>query len=245
MTRVRWHNSTWFARLATIGLCAALTGCAQEWTPPRPQHGERHAEVKITLSGDARNTPQDPAARHEPPRMMPAPKPPVAPRSQPRSNPVIREHIASLLPYPTEAEADEDAIAQACEVIAKKLADLDPPVHYRPSPAEVRAEFLQRDSRTVRAPSATEKDILQRAGITGERVYVEYEVEVRPDQVRELRSQDRVSSALRVLGGLFALSIAGFLFLRADEWTKGYLTSWLALAAVTLAGAAAAALIFI
>jgi hypothetical protein len=39
--------------------------------------------------------------------------------------------------------------------------------------------------------------------------------------------------------------VAGFLFLRADVWTMGYLTRWRARGAVTLAGAAAAALIFI
>ena len=35
------------------------------------------------------------------------------------------------------------------------------------------------------------------------------------------------------------------LFLRADEWTRGYLTTWLALAAAVLAGGAAAALVFV
>jgi hypothetical protein len=44
---------------------------------------------------------------------------------------------------------------------------------------------------------------------------------------------------------LAAVALAGFLFLRADEWTKGYLTSWLAIAAVVLAGGAAAAFLFV
>jgi hypothetical protein len=76
-------------------------------------------------------------------------------------------------------------------------------------------------------------------------VYVAYYVEVTGEQVRELRAQERVSSAIRAFGIVIAVALAGFLFLRADEWTKGYLTSWLAITAVVLAGGAAAALIFV
>jgi hypothetical protein len=252
MTSVR-RNTTRLARLAALGLCTALAaGCAGSYEPPRPTppgaekaRRESRVEVKVALPGTPAEPPA-PAAKDGGAMFVPAPpKPPAAPRGQPRPSAVIRERVASALPYPTEAEADEDAVAQACEVVAKKLAELDPPVHYRPSPAEARAEFLRKGSRAVRDPTEEEKKILDGLNINGKRVYVEYEVEVRADQVRELRSQDRVSAALRALGGLLALAVAGFLFLRADEWTKGYLTSWLALAAVTLAGAAAAALIFI
>jgi hypothetical protein len=68
---------------------------------------------------------------------------------------------------------------------------------------------------------------------------------VTAEQVRELRSQERVASGMRVLGIVVAVALAGFLFLRADEWTKGYLTHWLALGAALLAGGAAALLIFV
>ena len=44
---------------------------------------------------------------------------------------------------------------------------------------------------------------------------------------------------------VIAFALAGFLFLRADEWTRGYLTTWLALCAAVLAGGAAAALVFV
>ena len=72
------------------------------------------------------------------------------------------------------------------------------------------------------------------------RVDVEYDVEVTADQVRHLRTRDRLGDTLRVFGGLSVIALAGFLFLRADEWTKGYLTRWLAMAAVLLAGGTAA-----
>ena len=51
--------------------------------------------------------------------------------------------------------------------------------------------------------------------------------------VRELRTRDRIVSALRVFGVVTAVALAGFLFLRLDEWSKGYLTSWLAFIAAS------------
>jgi hypothetical protein len=70
-------------------------------------------------------------------------------------------------------------------------------------------------------------------------------VEVTADQIRELRTRNRVADSLRGLGGLLAVSLAGFFFLRLDEWSKGYLTSWLALAAAALGGGIIAALAFV
>ena len=186
-----------------------------------------------------------------PPALVPAPdvavKGPPEPKAAARAGPpaVVRERVASVYPYGTEAEAEEDALAQACDLIEQKLAALDPPVRHRPSVGEVRAEFARKDSRTVRAPDADARASFAQYGITGNLVYVEYDIEVTAEQVRELRAQERVSGGLRVLGVLTAVALAGFLFLRADEWTRGYLTSWLALGAVALAGGAAVALILV
>jgi hypothetical protein len=182
---------------------------------------------------------------------LPAPPPvakgPPGPRSTPRSGWVIREHVVCAVPSATEAEAEEDVVALARKVVVAKLAELDPPLNHTPSPGEVRTEFLRKDSRVVRHPDAAEKEAMKLDGDlrTDNFVYVEYDVEVTADQVRELRAQERVSAGLRVVGLVLAVALAGFLFLRADEWTRGYLTRWLALAAVALAGGAAAALIFV
>lgn len=187
-----------------------------------------------------------PPAPPEPPAVVvkEKPKPKALPR--PGTAPlVVRERVVSIVPYATEAEAEGDALEQAREVVERKLADLDPPVRHKVSVNEVRNEFLRKDSRTVRPPDAEEERALNQYGVTGNLVYVEYDVEVTADQVRELRTQERVGAALRFLGMLTAVALAGFLFLRADEWTRGYLTSWLALGAVALAGGAAAALVFI
>src|SRR5438309_1884340 len=83
-----------------------------------------------------------------------------------------------------EAEAEDDALAQARDLVEQKLAALDPPVRHRPSAGEVRAEFVRKDSRTVRAPDADERAAFAQYGVSGNLVYVEYDVEVTADQVR-------------------------------------------------------------
>ena len=97
----------------------------------------------------------------------------------------------------------------------------------------------------MRGLNPAEKEMFAKYEIKGNPVYVEYDVEVTADQVRELRTRDRVGSSLRIFGAIAAVALAGFLFLRLDEWTKGYLTRWLAIAAVLLAGGTAAALYFV
>lgn len=205
-----------------------------------PKGGTPPAPVTVQAQTPAPPAPPEPPAVvvKEKPKPKALPRPGGAPL-------VVRERVVSIVPYATEADAEEDALEQAREVVEKKLADLDPPVRHKVSVNEVRNEFLRKDSRTVRPPDAEEERTLNQYGVTGNLVYVEYDVEVTADQVRELRTQERVGVALRFLGMLTAVALAGFLFLRADEWTRGYLTSWLALGAVALAGGAAAALIFI
>ncbi|QJW94143.1 hypothetical protein [Frigoriglobus tundricola] len=158
---------------------------------------------------------------------------------------MFRERVKSAIPYATEADAEEDALTQARDLVEQKLAALDPPVRHKPSLTDVKADFVRPDSRTVRPLSAEDKETFALYTLNNNYVFVEYDVEVTPDQVRELRAQERAAAALRIMGVLVAIALAGFLFLRADEWTRGYLTSWLALGAVGLAGGAAAALIFV
>lgn len=221
------------------------------------QGGEATAQFTPPAPGKA-SPPTPPAPLH--PIGAPAPPGPVAPLTPPppmvavppaRSTPprpttvvVVRERVTSGVST-NETDAEAEALLQARDVIERKLAELDPPVRYRPSEAEVKAEFVRRGSRAVRQPDAEKKALFVKEGITGNLVYVEYDVEVSAEQVRQLRSQERSATGVRIVGMLIALALAGFLFLRADEWTRGYLTSWLALAAVALAGGAAAALIFI
>lgn len=206
--------------------------------------GKTGSAMKGTAGAGPKGAPAPPPPPVAPVEPDPAPVA-TGPTSTPRPGWIIRERVKSTIPYATVAEAEEDAVATAREVIERRLGELDPPLRRKPSAGEVRAEFLRKDSRVVRPPDATERETFARYGVTGNLVYVEYDVEVTADQVRELRSQERVSAGLRVMGVLAAVALAGFLFLRADEWTRGYLTSWLALGAVALAAGAAAALILV
>ena len=223
--------------------------------------GAANAQAQFFIATTVR--PGDPI----PPRIPPAdsitlstpatpdlPQPKALPR--PGAPPIIRERIVSAVPAANESDADKEAILAAQEIIERRLAELDPPVRYRPSLHEVEKEFLRRDSKTVtllrdaKGPRAerVRKTLKEGFDLTpeeiGRRVDIEYDVEVTADQVRHLRTRDRVGDTLRVFGAIAAVALAGFLFLRADEWTKGYLTRWLAMGAVLLAGGAAAALSF-
>jgi hypothetical protein len=202
---------------------------------------------RIAAKGSTPRGPQAPAvaAPAATPKAAPVAEGPATPRSAPRSGWVIRERVVSSIPYGNETDAEEDVVALARDLVERKLGELDPPVRHKPSLSEVRAEFLRKESRQVRPPDATEKEAFAPYVRTDNLVYVEYDVEVTADQVRELRAQDRVTAGVRVVGALFAIALGGFLFLRADEWTKGYLTRWLALAAVAIAGGGAAALLFV
>jgi hypothetical protein len=171
--------------------------------------------------------------------------PPPEPRRPARapSEVVIKEKVSSAAPHPTEADADADALQQARFRVAERLNALDPPVRAVPSAEHVRRHFLR--ERTVRPLDPKARELLTEFPVGASGVYVDYEVEVTAEQVRELRSQDRLSTSLRVLAMIVGAAFAGFLFLRVDDWTKGYLTSWLAVAAAALAGGAAALAMYI
>jgi hypothetical protein len=197
----------------------------------------------------APSTPQSVSSSSSP--KMTAVKDFMSPKSSPRpgSPAIIKERVVSAIPYANKAEAEDDAFTSARDAIERRLAELDPPVRYRPSLNEIRNEFARKDSQTTHRPSQAELEEYAKNSVNekviASLVYVECDVEVTADQIRELRTRDRVTITLRVFSGLIFIALSGFLFLRADEWTKGYLTRWLACAAVVLVGGAAAALYFV
>jgi hypothetical protein len=163
----------------------------------------------------------------------------------PRANVVIRERIATDVPYPTEAQADAKALELAQQRIKARLAELDPPINYEPSLDVIRNEYVRRDTRKIRPADQNEMAALNREGYHGDQLYVEYDVEVTAEQIRDLRTQERLGGALRVFAGLAAVALGAFVFLRLDERTRGYLTSWLAFAAAALAGGITAAVLLV
>jgi len=218
-----------------LGLAAilAFAGCDPKSSSKNTAKSEQNNNQG---NASAKNvaTPKPP-----PPPERPAPKASVSrPTFRSGAIAVVKFRAISALPYPNEGDADEDTLTVAAEQIERKLAQLDPPVAYHPTTTEVRNEFVRRDTRTVRPPDANERAELEQYKIDPNRVYVEYDVEVSADQVRDLRTRDRVIDATRLLSILTAVAIVGFLFLRLDEWTGGYLTRWLAIGALALASGA-------
>ncbi len=188
-----------------------------------------------------------PANTFSPPPQIISTMDPPEPKSPPRpgSPAIIRERVISSRPYQTEAEAEDDVLNVSQNTIEQRLAELDPPVKYRPSLNEIRSEFLRKDSRATTKPGQKEIEIYKSNDLPTNVSYVEYDVEVTADQIRELRTRDRITMAFRFLAGLTFISLSCFLFLRADEWTKGYLTRWLACGAVALVGGATIALFLV
>ncbi|HVL12879.1 MAG TPA: hypothetical protein VM529_09950 [Gemmata sp.] len=205
-------------------------------------------------------SPSVPAGTQTPkPPAVPQPAKPAAvepTRFAPRSP--VREVVSNQLPTTNQSDAENDLYAAAQDVIERRLAELDPPVRYRPTTNEVKNEFLRRDTRYAEELGKVSGDAARSArasairevaealdlppGETEKLQYVECYVEVTADQVRGLRTRERLEDGLKMLGLVTAAAVAGLMFLRLDQWTRGHLTRVLAIAAVTLAVAAAVGL---
>jgi hypothetical protein len=230
------------AQKLAVNAAAAAANSTPASDPP-PGVRERTDPVIHT----APPPPPPPAARPAPAPAADRPYvgPPVFEPKPGGSPVVIRERVRSSIPYPTEAEAEEDAVEQARRLLAERLAELPSPVHWTPTASAVRTQYTAKDSRKVRPPGDREQEVLAKIEGGSNRVYVEFQVQVTEDQVREMRSQDRVVTALRAMGGLAAAALAAFLFLRLDEWTRGYLTSWLGAGAAVLVAVVVAAAVLV
>jgi hypothetical protein len=252
-----FSSHRWLALAAAGVVLFGTVGCSERSSSRSrgPKDSAKAGQESILESVQIAAKNSDPA-----PPLAPLPPPPkqqitiaMTPPSKPEllrpaksaSPVVISERVTTEIPFPTESEADSRALESAQRVIEAKLKELDPPVDYVPSLAVVKNEYLKRDSRLVRLPTESEKAVLKQAGYDAERKYVEYTVEVTADQVRELRTRNRVADGLRGLGVISAIALAGFLFLRLDEWSKGYLTRLLALGAAALGGGVIAAVVFV
>lgn len=149
---------------------------------------------------------------------------------------VFKESVSSGAAFSTEAEASSEALKQAQTRIHQQFG-------YEPTLETVRTEYARR--KVVRRVDEQERRDLATAGRPDAQVIVEYDIVVTEHQIREMRTRDRLAAALRMLGIAAAVALAGFLFLRLDEWSKGYLTSWLAVAAAALAGGAVVAVLLV
>src|SRR5579872_1296274 len=104
------------------------------------------------LKSGSSNTSTSSSQKNSPQPEMIAAKDQPQPKSSPRpgSPAIIRERVVSSIPYPTDPEAEDDVLNVAQNTIEQRLAELDPPVKYRPSLNEVKSEFIRKDSRSTR-----------------------------------------------------------------------------------------------
>jgi hypothetical protein len=135
----------------------------------------------------------------------------------------------------TKDLARDSAIRAAVSDLHDYLLQQDPPITRMPTTEFIRRKVLLKDQEQV-----TTTKVPGDAGTEQEMYKVTVALKVKPEHMRELRSEERSREALWVLAGLGGLAAVGAVFFRIDAWTKGYLTSWLVLgtvgAATLLAG---------
>ena len=223
----------------TVGLMLAafalgLAGCSAAG-PPRPP------KVKVTVKKPEKPAPPS----KEEPKLPEPPAEPVQPEAV-FGPPVIRDKIAvgrtaalqpairltakSRNPHPTKEQALADALTVARTELMRQLDQLDPPIQTRPSMVTMRSNYLKGEVRES-FPTEDVKQAIRKEGQNANVRWVEIDIELTEDHVQRLRSAERVTDAFRVGALLFALVAALYGFLRLDQWTKGYLTMWLGLAA--------------
>jgi hypothetical protein len=127
----------------------------------------------------------------------------------------------------TKDLARDSAIRAAVSDLHDYLLQQEPPVTRMPTTEFIRRNLLlneQEQVTTTKVPgdSGTEQDMYK----------VTVALKVKPEHLRELRSEERSREVLWVLAGLGGLAAVGAVFFRIDAWTKGYLTSWLVLGTV-------------
>jgi len=153
-------------------------------------------------------------------------------------------HIRSTFPHPSKEKALNDALAIARDKVIEYLRNLDRPVLAEPTLEDIRTKYMNPESIVEVKPTEAEQEDLKSAKLEADRVWVEIDVEVTEDHIRELRSQERTTSAGWIGAAAFLLLGSLVAFLRFDAWTKGYLTTILALSAAALAGGGLAFLAF-
>ena len=148
-------------------------------------------------------------------------------------------------PQPTLQEAWQSAEAKALEELIKHYRDQGLPLSRPPAMAELRPMLsrhwkYKEDQKVFAEP-------------VGQLMYwVALDIPLVPEvqsylvhKERDRLVQERMVWLGKLLAGLVVLFAAGGLYFRLDDWTKGYYTTWLRLAAVGFVGTCVLALLLI
>jgi hypothetical protein len=121
----------------------------------------------------------------------------------------------SVKPYRQDnlAEAERDAVIEAKKALTEKLGGLDIPIE---AISVTRKDFEQAPEEVVK--------LWQEKGIETDRGWMSVNARVTSEAIREARAKSRISTVGLFGGAAFLLVLLGYLFLRIDNATKGYLT---------------------
>ena len=119
--------------------------------------------------------------------------------------------------YPNTEEGRAACLRLTRGLLRAHLAEQDPPITIVPS-----EEWIEKNLITSSVPTSD--------GL------IQLKLELTPEQMRQLRSEQRMYDSGRLFGVILAGIGVVFLFLRLDHWTRGYLTVPLSVALVALLG---------
>lgn len=156
-----------------------------------------------------------------------------------KANLAIKLNVRNANPEASREKAVNEALLEAQKKIVEHLRSLSPPIEETPSLETIRSEYLRSD--TVAIEEVKDPELIRQweeAKVESKRMHAKIDIEVSEDQIRKLRAGQRLESAGWIAALAFALVAALFGFLRVDGWTKGYLTTGLAIAFAGAVGAA-------
>lgn len=152
---------------------------------------------------------------------------------------IIRSWTVSAMGETAE-DAEQAALEKAQDEVILYLRQQNPPVEWTPSLDYIRARLVkERNEEPIDKP-------IELAGMVHKvRLNLEMDNQTASEilnQDRQLHVTQRMTMLAKVLGGILAVLIVLASYLRLEEWSKGYYTRWLRVAAIGCLGAAGAAL---
>lgn len=128
---------------------------------------------------------------------------------------------------PTLEEARESALEKARDRLATILRSHGIQRFMLPSldwieRQLVLKEYTRQNRETIEDQELENKELVQ----------LTYQLQLTPTHMRAFRKMERTSLSAIAVGLLAVAFLASWLYYRLDEWSKGYLTSWLAIGLV-------------
>ena len=224
--RVGWT----LAACGAVALVVSLTTNTGPKRPPPPEQLGSMSAKRVTehvadnaIVGAALAAERAAAARDgaPDPRRVPVSH---TPTTRVESQAIRLTGVRSRDAHLTVDAAKADAVEQAREQIATRLARLDPPITRLPSAEAVRDHYVKPgEFRTVQPDEGLKAEWVK-AKLEPGRVWVEVDAEVTPRQLQQLRGEERTVAVAKVVGAIVLVLVGLAGFFRLDTLTKGHLT---------------------